>query len=149
MTTSLTRLLNLPGVAVESFDSSLDSVCFQLSVLAKGTNCPSCHKYTEEFHQSRPILVRDLPICGKNLYLRLPRRRFYCKICQRYITEQLQFVDWRRTYTQRYEETIYSQVNHSSIETVSQQQHLRIEQVKNILNYINQKRTKKNHFELN
>jgi transposase len=147
MNPHITHLQDLSGVAIKSWISSKDSVCFQLSVLARGTHCPYCRNYTEELHQTRPILVRDLPISGKNVYLNLPRRQFYCRCCQRYITERLQFIDWRRKYTKRYEESIYSLVNRSNIEQVSQQQHLGVEQVKNILTHISQKRKKQNSFE--
>ncbi|MFH7024617.1 MAG: transposase family protein [Heteroscytonema crispum UTEX LB 1556] len=135
----LTNLLNLQGVAVESCNYSEESVCFQLSILAEGINCPHCKNYTEELHQVRPILVKDLPALGKDVYLNLPRRQFYCRVCQRYITERLEFIDWRRKYTQRYEKGIYLQVINSSIEQVSQQERLSIEQVKNIYNYVSHK----------
>lgn len=148
MNQPITHLQELSGVAIKSWISSKDSLCVQLRVLAKGTYCPYCRNYTEELHQTRPILVRDLPVSGKIVYLKLPRRQFYCRCCQRYITEQLQFIDWRRKYTQRYEENIYSLVNRSNIEQVSQQQHLGIKQVKNIFNYISQKRKKYNGVKL-
>lgn len=147
MNIHLTHLLNLPGVAVESWNSSHESVYFKLSVLAEGTYCPHCRNYTKELHQNRPIIVRDLPVYNKEVYLKLPRRQFYCKTCQRYITERLQFIDWRRKYTRRYEESIYSQINHGNIEQISQQQHLGIQQIKNIFNYISQKQ--KNSIALN
>jgi transposase len=148
MNIHFTHLLNLPGVAVESCNLSHDSVFFQLSVLAEGTYCPHCRKYTKELHQTRPIVVRDLPLYSKKVYLKVPRRQFYCRVCQRYITERLQFIDWRRKYTRRYEESIYSQINHANIEQISQQQHLGIEQIKNIFNYISQKQKKQHRFEL-
>lgn len=103
----LTNLLNLPGVVVESFTDSGDLICFRLGVLAQGIECPHCRNYTEELNQLRPIMVRDLPAFGKAVYLHLPRRQFYCKACQRYSTERIEFVDWRRRYTHRYEDSIY------------------------------------------
>ena len=139
----LTNLLNLPGVIVESFTDSADLI-FKLSLLAKGIQCPHCSNYTEELHQVRPILVRDLPAFGKNVYLHLPRRQFYCPACQRYATERLEFVDWRRRYTHRYEERIYNLVNCSSIELVSQQQNLSHQEIKSILSSINKKKKKQN-----
>ena len=148
MDLQLTNLLDLPDVAVEARNSFEDSVYFELSIFPKGMNCPHCRNYTEELHQTRPIIVRDLPACGKDVYLKLPRRQFYCRVCQRYITERLKFIDLRRKYTQRYEERIYFQVNNSNIEQVSKQQHLEVEQVKNIFNYINQKQKKQERFEL-
>lgn len=35
-------------------------------------------RYTEDLHQNRPILIRDLPVFGKVVYLKIPRRQFYC-----------------------------------------------------------------------
>lgn len=148
MNIHFTHLLNLSAVTVESWNSSHESVSFQLSVVAEGTYCPHCCNYTKELHQTRPIVVRDLPVYGKKVYLKVPRRQFYCRVCQRYITERLQFIDWRRKYTRRYEESIYSQINHANIEQISQQQHLGIEQIKNIFNYISQKQKKQHRFEL-
>jgi transposase len=150
MDSRLTNLLNLPGIRVESESHHYlkNSVLFELSICATGMKCAYCCTYTEELHQTRPIIVKDLPFYGQDVYLKLPRRQFYCKVCQRYITERLQFIDWRRKHTQRYEERIYNQVNSSNIEQVSKQQHLPIKQVKNIFNYINQKRKRQKQFEL-
>ena len=143
MVLHLTHLLNLPGVIVDSWDSDENSVCFHLRILAEGMDCPHCGNYTKELHQIRPIVVRDLPACGKDVYLKVPRRQFYCCICQRYITERLKFIDWRRKYTQRYEESIYYQVNNLHIEQVCQQEHLSVAEVKNIVNYLNRRRQNK------
>ncbi|WP_445305003.1 transposase family protein, partial [Microcoleus sp. Pol12A6] len=30
------------------------------------------------------MLVRDLSVFGRPVYLKIPRRQFYCPICQRY-----------------------------------------------------------------
>lgn len=140
----LTHLLNLPGVIVESFTDSEDLICFRLSFLAEGIECPHCRNYTEELHQVRPIMVRDLPAFGKKVYLHLPRRQFYCKACQRYSTERLDFIDWRRRYTHRYEQSIYEQANNSSIEIVSQKQQLSCEEVKSIVRSVSKKKNQVN-----
>jgi len=142
MNTELTNLLDLQGVQVESKDISQEAIFFNLTISAKGTYCLYSH-YTEELHQVRPILVRDLEAFGKPVYLNLPRRQFYCRICQRYFTEHLNFIDYRRKYTQRYEVSIYSQVNNSSMELVSQKEKLNIEQVKNIVNHVRHKQQAK------
>lgn len=136
MEENLSNLLNLPGVTVESWHYSDSSVSFNLSIIVSGIHCPHCRKYTAELHQVRPILVRDLSTFGKQVYLNLPRRQFYCRLCQRYVTEQLEFINWRRKYTKRYEEMIYYLVHNSSIEQVSKQEDLSSEQVKNIVNHL-------------
>src|SRR6476469_761177 len=136
----LTNLLNLFGVSVESFIDYGDFICFSLSILANEIVCPYCRKCTKELHQVRPIMVRDLPAFGKDVYLKLPRRQFYCRGCQRYITERLEFIDFRRKYTHRYEESIYIQVSKLSINLVSQEQRLSDREVKSILTSVDKKR---------
>lgn len=133
---NLTNLLNLPGVTVKSCQYVENAIYFNLNILATGVKCQHCCQYTKELHQVRPILVRDLPAFGKQVYLNLPRRQFYCQLCQRYITEQLEFINWRRKYTKRYEQDIYLQVRTSSIQQVSQKENLTIEQVMNIFKYV-------------
>jgi transposase len=140
----LTQLLNLPGVEVICYDQKDDYIYLNLKVIFHGTNCPHCTTYTEEIHQNRPITVRDLPISEKQVHLKIPRRQFYCKLCQRYITEKLPFIDLRRKYTQRYEEKIYHQLLTSDFELVCQRENLKGHEVKRIFNHIHRKKSKLN-----
>ncbi|MEB3121476.1 MAG: ISL3 family transposase, partial [Snowella sp.] len=66
------------------------------------------------------------------VYLKVPRRKFYCKQCQRYFTENLEFMEARRKYTVRYEEYIYERVNVSSVEKVKREECLSWDQVHGI-----------------
>ncbi|WP_445251302.1 MULTISPECIES: transposase family protein [unclassified Microcoleus] len=61
-------------------------------------------------HQNRPILVRDLSVFGRPVYLKIPLRQFDCPICQSYPTEIIDFLDVKRWHTQRYEQNIYEGV---------------------------------------
>jgi transposase len=106
MSFHLDYLLDLPGVKVETCTQIEGQIYFQLSVVALGIVCPHCNKYTEELHQNRPILARDLSVFGRSVYLQVPRRQFYCPSCQRYSTEKLEFLDQKRRHTQRYEQNI-------------------------------------------
>ncbi len=83
------------------------------------------------------MLIRDLPVFGRVVYLKVPRRQFYCSNCQRYFTERLEFADWERRYTQRYEEYIYQRIKSSNIEQVSREEGLSFEKVQGIFNHQN------------
>lgn len=131
----LDTLLNLPSATVETCSYHEGEVYLQLRVLAEGISCPNCGHYTEELHQNRPILIRDLPVFGRIVYLKVPRRQFYCPKCQRYSTERLEFVSWERRYTQRYEENIYQRVQNSSIEQVSREEGLSSEKIQGIFDH--------------
>jgi transposase len=104
----LDTLLNLPYTTVEI--CLQQGVVMKLRLLQEKSNCPHCQQPSENLHQNRPVLVRDLPVFGQSVQLQVPRRRFYCQPCQRYFTEHLTFVEWERRYIQRYEDYIYQRV---------------------------------------
>ena len=100
----LDTLLNLPYVTVSSCQQEEGLIFLKLDFLNEGIQCPHCQTYTDNLHQSRPILVRDLSIFGKGVYLKVPRRQFICPECHQYPTEPLDWIEKRRNYTLRYEE---------------------------------------------
>lgn len=132
----LDSLLNLPGVTVTGRSQVEGFICFHLQILTSEIDCPHCGKSTKELHQIRPILVRDLPSFGQPVYLRIPRRNFYCRLCQKYVTERLDFLNWRRPYTRRYEENIYQRVLHNNVEQISREEGLTSEQIEGIFNLV-------------
>ncbi|WNN92127.1 helix-turn-helix domain-containing protein [Gloeocapsopsis dulcis] len=81
------------------------------------------------------MLIRDLPVFGKLVYLYVPRHQFYCSGYQRYFTEHLTFVDWERRYIQRYEDYIYQRVQSTSIKQVSREEELSWDQVQGIFKH--------------
>jgi len=120
----LDKLLNLPDVTVQTCLHQEDHVRLKLRFLSEGSECPHCPQPSERLHQNRPVLIRDLPICGQPVQLEVPRRQFYCCTCQRYFTESLSFVDWERRYTQRDENSVYERVQASSVEPVKPEERL-------------------------
>lgn len=103
-----------------------------LACTEEKVECKNCTNVTNELHQTRHVMVRDLPISGQIVYLKVPRRKFYCKHCQQYFTESLEFMTARRKYTERYEKYIYQRVNVSSIEQVKREESLSWDQVNGI-----------------
>ena len=88
----LDSLLNLPSVTVFSCYQKEGFSLLKLDLLNSKVSCSHCGKETDTIHQNRPILVRDLSICGQPVYLEVPRRQIYCLHCQKYSTEVLDFV---------------------------------------------------------
>jgi transposase len=131
----LDALLNLPNITVESCLQQEQGVLLKLSCLNEQSDCPHCHQPSQEIHQNRPVLIRDLSVFGQLTQLQVPRRQFYCSPCQRYFTERLTFVDWERRYTQRYEDYLYHQVQASSIEVVSRTEALSWDQVQGVFRH--------------
>lgn len=136
MSSPLDSLLNLPEITVESCLQLEGYVCLNVRIIAKEVECSRCQNPTSELNQVRFILVRDLSTFGKPVYLKVPRRQFYCRKCQKYFTEKLEFIDWRRLHTQRYEESIYYRVQSSSIEQLSREEELSSEEIQGIFKHV-------------
>ena len=140
MTYHLDYLLGLPGARVQTCQDLEGAMTFRLEIVAAGMSCPHCQNYTDDLHQTRPILVRDLSAFGRKVYLQVPRRQFYCAPCQRYATEPLEFIDWQRRHTRRYELQIYERVQHSSLEQIGREEELSSDEVKGIFDHISQQK---------
>ena len=67
----LDSLLNLPNVTVLSCQQQEGFVFLSLDFLNEGILCPHCQTYTDNLHQTRPILVRDLSIVEQGVYLKV------------------------------------------------------------------------------
>jgi transposase len=118
MNSNLDHLLNLPQATVISSEKVSDFCLLQLQFTNKGISCPHCREYSDILHQTQHILVRDLSISGVEVYLRVPRRRFYCTQCQRYATERLTWLTSKQLFTDRYKNYIYLQVKESTVEQI-------------------------------
>jgi transposase len=136
----LDTLLNLPDVTVFTCCRQEGFTFLELNFIKPHIKCSYCQYSTDNIHQERPILVRDLSICGQGVYLKVSRRQIYCSSCQKYSTEVLDFVDKGRKYTKRYEEYIYERVKELTVEQVSYHEQLSAEQVKNIFSRIAQEK---------
>jgi transposase len=134
MNLNIEIFLNLPKVKVVGGKQISDFYALQLQFINEGINCPHCEKYLDIVHQTRYVLVRDLPICGVEVYLKIPRRRFYCRQCQKYITEQVTWLDSKQLFTNRYKEHIYKIVKDLTVEQVSRSENLGSKQVQKIFN---------------
>jgi hypothetical protein len=99
MFSPLDKLLNLPGMTVNKWSQTSEGLCLHLARVNSSINCPHCH-------------------------LKVPRQQFYCRHCQKYITEELDYIDTKRKETRRYQENIYQKVLKSSIEQVTQEENL-------------------------
>jgi transposase len=131
----LDGLLNLPHITIERCIKNERKTILKVGFLTDYATCPHCQKSTDELHQIRPILIRDLPISGQLIELEIPRRQYYCKNCQKYFTEQLCFVDEGRRYTQRYEEYIYHRVQVTTVSQVKREEELSWDQIQGIFNH--------------
>ncbi len=106
---------------VEWQDQSLHIYC---SSIFSEALCPNCLNKRQVINQIYERKFRDLPITGKEVYLHLQQRQFYCPDCDRYFNEPFSFVDPKRTMTRRYERHVYECCKASTVLKISVQENL-------------------------
>ena len=139
---NLDTLLNLPKVTVFSYSKELEFIILNLNLINEDITCPHCNNYTEIVHQTRPILVRDLSIFGRLVYLKVPRRQFYCCECKKSSTESFAWLNNHQRQTNRYQEYIYERVKELTVEQVSQNESIGRDAVQSIFHKIAQLKKK-------
>jgi transposase len=144
MISTISQLLNLPGVTVQGCSEVEGFICIHLEMTSSGACCPHCGKYSEERHRERRILIRDLPTFGQKVLLKVPRRQFYCYSCQCYFTEELEFLNPHRHHTKRYEENIYQRICSSTIEQISREENVSRDEIQGIFDAVYSRHQAKN-----
>ena len=132
----LTELLNLPGVMVEDFRQTETELFLEVEVYAAEATCPNCAQISSHLHQNHWLLVRDLPISNRAVWLKVNRRQFKCSTCQKPFSEQLYFLGKRRKYTDRYAFEMVQQVVHSDVHNVAKNNDLTDAEVWSMVNYV-------------
>ena len=129
-------LLKIPNVVVDSYSNTLDAVILKLQFINAGINCPNCNKYICKTHQTRPALVRDLSVFGQLVYLKVPRRQFYCPNCKTSQTEPLSWINKNQRQTNRYQEYIYEKVKELTVKQVSEHEKISEDAIQDIFHKV-------------
>jgi transposase len=122
----LDSLLNLPNIIADSYSSTLDAIVVKLQLVNAGINCPNCNEYICHVHQTRPVLVRDLSVFGQVVYLKVPRRQFYCFNCKTSPTEILSWLNKKQRQTNRSQEYLYEKVKELTVKQVSENEKMSV-----------------------
>ena len=138
----LTKLLNLPGIEVESYTDCDGQLILEVEAFTAQATCPRCGETSCHLHQNHWHLVRDLDISGQTAFLRVNRRQFKCRTCGKPFSETLDFIGHRRKQTDRFAEAVVQQVLHSDVHNVALHNDLTDEEVWSMVQYISQKKSK-------
>jgi transposase len=68
--------------------------------------CPKCATPSSSGYDSRTVIVKDAPVRGSSVKLRIKKRRFYCKACRKPFTEPVRGISKGQRTTQRYRRTV-------------------------------------------
>lgn len=144
MSALLTELLNLEGVDVTGYRNDKDYLVFEISHLKGASICPNCGQVSKTVHQNHYHLAQDLPMSGKDVFIKYNRRQFKCKSCKKPFSEVLDFIGERRQYTDRFAHKVVSELIHSDIHNVARNNHITDDIVESMLTYVSKKNSKLN-----
>lgn len=95
------ELLNLPSVVIDEVLVDGKSITIVCHVSKGMESCPNCGVESSQVNQYYYRTLRDLNMGERYVYLRVNMRQFYCKSCNRYYSETLDFADLNKEYTHR------------------------------------------------
>lgn len=95
------ELLNLPSVEILDIKIDTKIIRIECRVKQSGCICPNCGVLTATVNQYYYRTIRDLNMGIRHVHLLVKMRQFYCKNCNRYFTETLDFADLNKEYTHR------------------------------------------------
>lgn len=142
MTSLLTELLNIKDVDVTGYRNDQDCLIFEVKHRKRASTCPNCGQVSKRVHQNHAHLAQDLPMSGKDVFIKYNRRQFKCKTCQKPFSEALDFIGKRRQYTDRFAEQVVSEVIHSDIHNVARNHNITDDIVESMLQYVSQKKSR-------
>jgi transposase len=118
------QILGIKEIRVDRVDWQERALHIYCSSIFEEALCPTCLKKRQVVNQTYERQFRDLPITGKEVYLHLSQRQFYCLDCDRHFNERFSFVDPKHTLTRRYERYVYECCKASTIQKISAQENL-------------------------
>jgi transposase len=101
------QMLNLPHLKVDKVeftDKTIRIFCHLDTPTGKCSSCLESVTTVKSYHIHR---VRDLNISGREVYLELRLKQFYCSTCNTYFTQSIPFADANKSYTHRQAKWIF------------------------------------------
>ena len=75
------QILGLKEIQVDRVELQEKRIDIYGSSVLEEALCPSCLKKQQQVNQTYEQQIRDLSITGKEVYLHLTKRQFYCPDC--------------------------------------------------------------------
>ena len=74
-------ILDLKDAIINKVENSDDSIHFFFSLKKRPHVCPVCNAVTEQVHDYRINIIKDIPVMGKRSFLHYRKRRYRCTCC--------------------------------------------------------------------
>ena len=126
------EILEIQGYSIQGLVNYNSQVYIHLQNTGQEYVCPFCGMVSGIYYDKRRAVVEDMPICGKRSFLIFNKHRIFCTCCGKIVTEHLDFVEPKRRYTTRFEQSIGMLCKEMTVKAVSEFTGLHWEVVRNI-----------------
>lgn len=84
---SIAKLFELEDMILDDLHSTSGELHIFFSMKRRPHPCPQCRTLTEQVHDYRVSLIKDLPVMGKKTFLHYRKRRYHCPCCNKHFYE--------------------------------------------------------------
>jgi transposase len=130
----LSQILDIDEVKVISHSIYNEiGIILRTEPIKRYSVCPSCGTESHKVHQNHRHIIKDLSFGEKLVFLEINRRQFKCKICKKPFSEEFDFAQKKRTYTQRLANKIIQEVLENDIHSVASKGIVTTEEIERML----------------
>jgi transposase len=118
------QLLNIPGIRVLSVKYDEHKIECQIELTQDYSLCHKCGQKATEFHEhGQELELRHLPLCGRQVILRLRPKRYRCLYCEGAVTttERADWYNAKAGCTKAYAEFLLLELVNGTLQDVCQE----------------------------
>jgi transposase len=130
------QLLNIPGIRVLSVKYDEHKIECQIELTQGYSLCHKCGQKATEFHEHGPELeLRHLPLCGRQVMLRLRPKRYRCLYCEGAVTttERADWYNAKAGCTKAYAEFLLLELVNGTLQDVAKKHGVTYDVVRGVL----------------
>lgn len=134
---SIEKLLGLQGVCVKKIENIEEKTVIHCELERKIHKCPCCGTATDNIHDYRRQVIKDIPAYGKNTVLILRKRRYCCPACSKRFFESNEFLPRYHRMTNRLAAHVIQKLSDErSFSSVAREVNLSVSTVIRIFDYV-------------
>jgi transposase len=130
------QLLNIPGIRVLSVKYDEHKIECQIELTQGYSLCHKCGQKAAEFHEhGQELELRHLPLCGRQVMLRLRPKRYRCPYCEGAVTttERADWYNAKAGCTKAYAEFLLLELVNGTLQDVAKKHGVTYDVVRGVL----------------
>jgi transposase len=101
-----TQILSLQEVKILSQRYQKKSVVLNAVKTSEMEVCPKCATQSRTIYDYRQVIIRDEPLAGRRIIMKIKKRRFWCIACEKPFTEPVTGIRKKHRTTERFKRAV-------------------------------------------